>query len=219
MEKVREMVKEVPVEKVKEVIKEVVKQVPVEKIKEVVKEVPKIKEVPVEVVKQVLVEVVKEVPVDKVKVVVKEVPVERVKVVVNEVPVERVVVKEVPVKVVVEKVSSGLNRRFSQWIQTGTLCSAPASSTPAAEKEPMWFCIFADRHHHAGSNRLQWFDVIQIGFHSKALPSRWRASNTSRALVRTPFKRSLGSWWRCLSTALPPRVSPPSDPPSTAPPP
>ncbi|MBN4084561.1 MAG3090 family protein [Mycoplasma sp. CSL10166] len=56
---VREVIKEVPVEVVKEV--EVIKEVPVE----VVKEVEVIKEVPVEVVKEV--EVIKEVPVEVVK--------------------------------------------------------------------------------------------------------------------------------------------------------
>ena len=96
---VKEVIKEVPVEVIKEVpvekevIKEVIKEVPVEKEVEVVKEVPVevvkevIKEVPVEVIKEVPVEVIKEVPVEKevIKEVIKEVPVE----VIKEVPVEK----------------------------------------------------------------------------------------------------------------------------------
>ncbi len=83
---------ETPVEKI--VYQE--KQVPVEVIKEVPVEVVKevIKEVPVEVVKEVPVEVIKEVEV------VKEVPVDVIKEVIKEVPIE--VVKEVPVEVVKE---------------------------------------------------------------------------------------------------------------------
>lgn len=96
-----EVIKEVPVEKVieKEVPVEVVKEVPVERLVEVVKEVPVEK----------IVEVVKEVPVEKVVEVVREVPVEKVveKVVEKEVPVEKIVekeiIKEVPVEKVVEK--------------------------------------------------------------------------------------------------------------------
>lgn len=92
-----EVIKEVPVEKVieKEVPVEVIKEVPVEKLVEIVKEVPVEK----------VVEVVKEVPVEKVVQVVKEVPVEIEKIV--EVPVEKVVekevVKEIPVEKIVEK--------------------------------------------------------------------------------------------------------------------
>lgn len=58
VEKIVEVVKEVPVEKVVEVVKEV----PVEKVVEVIKEVPVeiIKEVPVEVIKEVLVEIIKD---------------------------------------------------------------------------------------------------------------------------------------------------------------
>ncbi|KDN36019.1 hypothetical protein RSAG8_11105, partial [Rhizoctonia solani AG-8 WAC10335] len=103
-----EVVKEVPVEIIKEVIKEV--QVPVEVIREVevVKEVEIIREVqvPVEVVRTV--EVVKEVPVEIIKEVIKEVqvPVEVIREVevVKEVPVEiiREVIKEVPVEVIRE---------------------------------------------------------------------------------------------------------------------
>jgi|GEM_PF-1593400 len=92
-----EVIKEVPVEKVieKEVPVEVIKEVPVEKLVEIVKEVPVEK----------VVEVVKEIPVEKVVQVVKEVPVEIEKIV--EVPVEKVVerevVKEIPVEKIVEK--------------------------------------------------------------------------------------------------------------------
>ena len=93
---VREVIKEVPVEKI--VTQEVVKEVQVEKV--VTKEVPveKIvtKEVPVE--KVVTREVVKEVPVEKVvtKEVIKEVPVE--KIVTKQVAVEKEVVKIVEVQ-------------------------------------------------------------------------------------------------------------------------
>ena len=97
VEKVVEVVKEVPVEV------EVVKEVQVERVVEVVKEVPLevVKEVPVEVVKEVPVEKVVEVEVE----VVREVPVEVevVKEVVKEVPVEKVVTKEVVKEVVVTK--------------------------------------------------------------------------------------------------------------------
>ncbi len=120
-----EVIKEVPVEKVieKEVPVEVVREVPVDRLVEVIKEVPVekvvevVKEVPVEkvveVVKEVPVEVVKEVPVEKVveKEIVKEIPVEKIveKAIIKEVPVEKIVekeiIKEVPVEVekIVEK--------------------------------------------------------------------------------------------------------------------
>jgi len=65
VEVIKEVIKEVPVEKIVEVIKtvEVIKEVPVEKIVEVVKEVP----VQVKGEKQVIIkEVIKEVPVEKV---------------------------------------------------------------------------------------------------------------------------------------------------------
>ena len=65
VEVIKEVVKEIPVEKVVEVIKkvEVVKEVPVEKIVEVIKEVP----VHVEGKKQIITkEVIKEVPVEKI---------------------------------------------------------------------------------------------------------------------------------------------------------
>ncbi|CAE7686596.1 unnamed protein product, partial [Symbiodinium sp. CCMP2456] len=88
----KEVVKEVPVETIREVEKEVVREVPVEKIVEVEKEV--IREVPVE--KIVEVEVVREVE----KEVVREVPVEKI----VEVEVVREVIKEVPVETIVEKI-------------------------------------------------------------------------------------------------------------------
>ncbi len=118
---IREIIKEVPVEKVKEVIKEVpvevIKEVPVEVEKtvpvevEVIKEV--VKEVPVEVIKEVPVEVVREVSKpDEEKVVIREVevPVEVIKTVPEpyevKVPVDVIktveVVKEVPVEVIKE---------------------------------------------------------------------------------------------------------------------
>ncbi|KAA9300507.1 G5 domain-containing protein [Aerococcus sp. UMB8608] len=87
---VKQLIKEVPVEKIVEIVKEV----PVEKVVEVVKEVP------VEVIKEVPVEVIKEVPVEKIVEIIKEVPVEKVVEVVKEVPVE--VIKEVPVEVIKE---------------------------------------------------------------------------------------------------------------------
>ena len=115
---VREIVREVPVEK--EVIREVpvekvvVKEVPVEVIREIEKEVPVIheviKEVPVPSSDASPVEIVKEVPVEVIKEVIREVPVEKVvekevpviKEVIKEVPIE--IVKEVPVEVPVEKI-------------------------------------------------------------------------------------------------------------------
>lgn len=102
-EKVLNVIKEVPVEKV--VIKEVVKEVPVEKvvtkteyvsdntqINELLLKIQQLEDTPPKVI-----EVIKEVPVDKVviKEVVKEVPVE--------VIVEKEVIKEVEVEVIVEK--------------------------------------------------------------------------------------------------------------------
>ena len=100
----KEVIKEVPVEKIVE--KKV--EVPVEKIvivkQPVEKIVEKVVEKPVE--KVITKEVVKEVPVEKIveKVVEKEVPVEKVveKEVIKEVPVEVEVVKEVPVEVIKE---------------------------------------------------------------------------------------------------------------------
>jgi len=65
IEVIKEVIKEVPVEKIVEVIKtvEVIKEVPVEKIVEVIKEVP----VKVKGEKQVVIkEVIKEVPVEKI---------------------------------------------------------------------------------------------------------------------------------------------------------
>lgn len=116
---VREVVREVPVEK--EVIREVpvekvvVKEVPVEVIREIEKEVPVIheviKEVPVPSSDASPVEIVKEVPVEVIKEVIREVPaagqvVEKevpvIKEVIKEVPIE--IVKEVPVEVPVEKI-------------------------------------------------------------------------------------------------------------------
>ncbi|CAJ1355323.1 unnamed protein product [Effrenium voratum] len=109
----KEVIKEVPVEKIVE--KEVIKEVPVEKIVEKIVEVEKevIKEVPVE---KIIVEkeVIKEVPVEKIvekiveveKIVIKEVPVERIveKEVIKEVPVERIEAsKEGPADMSLEK--------------------------------------------------------------------------------------------------------------------
>ena len=65
VEVIKEVIKEIPVEKIVEVIKtiEIIKEVPVEKIVEVIKEVP----VKVKGEKQVIVkEVIKEVPVEKI---------------------------------------------------------------------------------------------------------------------------------------------------------
>ena len=94
VEVIREVIKEVPVEVIKEVIKEVIvekeviKEVPVEKIVEIIKEVP------VEVIR----EVIKEIPVDVVREVIKEVPVEVVKEVIKE------VVRDVPKEVIKETI-------------------------------------------------------------------------------------------------------------------
>ena len=112
----KEVVKEVPVEVVREVevIREVVKEVPVEVVREVVKEVPVevvkevVREVPVEVVK----EVVREVPVEVIREVVRELPNDAVREVIKEIPVEIVrevevikeVIREVPVEVIKEVV-------------------------------------------------------------------------------------------------------------------
>jgi Mg/Co/Ni transporter MgtE len=84
------VVKEVPVEVIKEVIREVVKEVPVEVIKEVIKEVPVevirevVREVPVEVIKQV--EVVREVPKEVIKETIREVPKETIHEIVKLIP-------------------------------------------------------------------------------------------------------------------------------------
>ena len=105
---VKEIIKEVPVEKIveKEVPVEVIKEVPVEVIKEVVREVPveKIIEKKVEVPVEKIVE--KEVPVEVIKEIVKEVPIEKIIEKKVEVPVEVIkeVVKEVPVEVTKEVV-------------------------------------------------------------------------------------------------------------------
>ena len=104
----REIIREVPVEVIKEVqvevVREVIKEVPVEVIKEVKVEVIKevIKEVPVEVIR----EIIKEVPVEVVREVVKEVPVEvfrdmpreTIKETIREIPKETVreVIKRIP---------------------------------------------------------------------------------------------------------------------------
>lgn len=102
---VREIIKEVPVEKV------VVKEVPVEVIREIEKEVPVIKEVIKEVQvpsetqvieKEVPVEVIREVPVEVIKEVIKEVPSGAQQEVVKEVPVIKEVVREVPIEIVKE---------------------------------------------------------------------------------------------------------------------
>ncbi|CAJ1355324.1 unnamed protein product [Effrenium voratum] len=116
----KEVIKEVPVEKIVE--KEVIKEVPVEKIVEKIVEVEKevIKEVPVEKIVEKIVEVekivIKEVPVEKIveKEVIKEVPVEKIvekiveveKIVIKEVPVERIVEKEVIKEVPVERIEA-----------------------------------------------------------------------------------------------------------------
>ena len=116
---VREVIREVPVEK--EIVREVpvekvvVKEVPVEVIREIEKEVPVIheviKEIPVPSADASPVEIVKEVPVEVIKEVIREVPaagqvVEKevpvIKEIIKEVPIE--IVKEVPVEVPVEKV-------------------------------------------------------------------------------------------------------------------
>lgn len=84
-----------------EVIKEVIKEVPVEKIVEVIKNVETVKEVPVEKIVEVVKEVKVEVPVEKIVEVVKEVPVAvagDTQVIIKE------VIKEVPVEVPVEKI-------------------------------------------------------------------------------------------------------------------
>ena len=119
-ERIREIIKEVPVESVKEVVKEVpvevIKEVevPVEKIVEIERQVPVEVKVPFEVIKEVVVEkevpvevpvevekeVIKEVPIEVIKEV--QVPVEVVKEVVKEVEVPVEIVKEVPVEVVKE---------------------------------------------------------------------------------------------------------------------
>lgn len=94
VEVVREVIKEVPVE----VIKEVIKEVPVEVIKEVIKEVPVDREVIREVIKEVPVEVIREVIKEVPKEIIKEVPKEIFKETIREMPIEtiREVVKLVP---------------------------------------------------------------------------------------------------------------------------
>ena len=102
VEKVLELLKEVPVEKVVEVLKEVpvevVNEVPVEKVVEVVNEVEveKVVELITEVPVEKVVEVIKEVEVE----VIKEVEVEKIVEIVKEVEVE--VVKEIPVEIIKE---------------------------------------------------------------------------------------------------------------------
>jgi len=94
-QQVKEVIKEVPVEVLKEIeiVKEVeiIKEVPVERERQVIKEVEVIKEVPVEVIKEV--EVIKKVEV--IKEITVEVPVEVIK--------EIEIIKEVPVELIVEK--------------------------------------------------------------------------------------------------------------------
>lgn len=113
-----EVIKEVPVEVIKEVIKEVevvkevIKEVPVEVVREVIKEVPVevikevIKEVPVEVIREVIKEVVKEVPVEVIREVIVEKPVEVIKEVIKEIPRETVkeTIREVPKETIREVV-------------------------------------------------------------------------------------------------------------------
>ena len=112
VEKIVEVVKEVPVEKVVEKIVEVVKEVPVEKIVEVVKEVPVEKIVEVEKPVEVIKEVIKEVPVEKIVEV--EKPVEVVKEVIKEVPVEveKIVVDEARVNQLLGEVAA-LNEKIT----------------------------------------------------------------------------------------------------------
>lgn len=99
--------KEVTIEK--EIIKEVIKEVPVDRIieKTIEVEVEKLVEVPVEVFR----DVIKEVPVEVIREVIKEVPVEveiikeiegktKTKTIIKEVPVE--IIKEVPIEVIRE---------------------------------------------------------------------------------------------------------------------
>lgn len=109
----------------KEIIKEVVKEVPVEK--EVVKEVPVVKEV----VKEVPVEkeVIKEVPV--VKEVVKEVPV--IKEVIKEVPVEKIVYRDAPAPEKTEEPEE------EEKPAEETPVEEPAPEAPAEEETPSLF--------------------------------------------------------------------------------
>lgn len=79
------IIREVPVEVIKEVIREVIKEVPVEVPIETIREI--VKEVPVEVIREVTKEVKVEVPVEVIKEVIKEVPVEVIREVIREVPV------------------------------------------------------------------------------------------------------------------------------------
>jgi len=112
----KEIIKEVPVEKIVEIIKEVpvieyieiIKEVPVEKIVEIIKEIPSEPE-KIEVIKYVDREVIKEVIVEKLInndleipakeiIIEKEIPVE----IIKEVIVEKIIEKEVPVEVIKE---------------------------------------------------------------------------------------------------------------------
>ena len=118
VEKIVEVIKEVPVDVIKEVDKivEVIREVPVEVIKEVEKIVEVIKEVPVEIINEVekIVEVIKEVPSPPVEVikyidreVIKEIPVEKiVNIYDNSEPtiIEKIVEKPVEVIKEVEKI-------------------------------------------------------------------------------------------------------------------
>lgn len=149
---IREVVREVPVEVIKEVPVEkvVVKEVPVEVIKEIEKEVPVvreiIKEVPVEVPVreeaapvEIIKEVIKEVPVaSSQQEVVREVPV--IKEVVREVPIE--IVKEVPVEVPVEKVVEKIVERpvevekiVEKPVEVEKVVEVPAAQTAEAPAE------------------------------------------------------------------------------------
>ena len=119
---VREVIKEVPVEKI--VTQEVVKEVQVEKVVT--------KEVPVEKV------VTKEVPVEKVvtREVVKEVPVEKVvtKEVIKEVPVEKIVTKQVAVEKEVVKIVEVQGKRGGSLVDARTTdaTSLDPHNVPAA---------------------------------------------------------------------------------------
>ena len=119
---VREVIKEVPVEKI--VTQEVVKEVQVEKVVT--------KEVPVEKV------VTKEIPVEKVvtREVVKEVPVEKVvtKEVVKEVPVEKIVTKQVAVEKEVVKIVEVQGKRGGSLVDARTTdaTSLDPHNVPAA---------------------------------------------------------------------------------------
>jgi signal transduction histidine kinase/CheY-like chemotaxis protein len=142
----REVVREVPVEVVKEIVREVpvdrevVREIPVEIVKEVVREVPVdrevIREVPVEVVREVPVEreVIREVqvPVEVVKEIVRDVPVE----IVREVPVDREVVREVirDTTRIDEEELRRLRRRLEEMETTQDQLTARGGRTPVDEK-------------------------------------------------------------------------------------